>query len=212
MSSEVVAGPLLSSLSVTTNDSDLGVAWRQMKPAFDPRTLHYAVGCQDVDTMSLTFSAQDGGSRLAVEGAQVTNSGAGVATTAEETLYYGATVRVMVAGADGGTTTYVVHCIPAGMDEVTTVKRATSGVTEDLIMFARREQQHVYMLMIDNNGVPATFALLAAKGPVRTSIGPGWPTPVSGDTLTAGTGIRTERWSSSIRTCGSWIRCRRWPR
>ncbi len=164
MSSEVVAGPLLSSLSATTNDSDLGVGWRQMKPAFDPRTLHYAVGCKDVDTMSLTFSAQDGGSRLAVESAQVTNSGAGMATTAEETVYYGATVRVMVAGADGGTTTYVVHCIPAGMDKVTTVKRATSGVTEDLIMFARREQQHVYMLMIDNNGVPRYIRTVSSKG------------------------------------------------
>ena len=52
---EVVAGALLSHLAVTTNDSVGGVAWRQMNPAFDGGTLHYAVGCGNTDTMVLTL-------------------------------------------------------------------------------------------------------------------------------------------------------------
>ena len=154
MSSEVVAGPLLRSLTVTTNDSTGGVAWRQFKPTFEPRTLHYAVGCDTADTMNLTLAAADDTSRLAVDGVQLTNPGAGITTAAMQAVTQESEVRITVTSADGGATIYVVHCIPDGLHEVTTIKRVATGVTENLIMFPRRQTSSTYLVIIDNNGVP----------------------------------------------------------
>ena len=52
---EVVAAAQLSSLSISTNDSAASGEWRQMRPAFNAETLHYSVGCNNTDTMTLTM-------------------------------------------------------------------------------------------------------------------------------------------------------------
>lgn len=154
MSKEVVVAKLLHSLAVTTDDTAEGADWRQFKPTFDARTLHYSVGCNDSDTMSLTLSAQDADARMAVDGVQVGNPGAETATTVSQVVSEDSAVRITLTGSDGGVTTYVVHCIPDRLDEVTTVKRTQTGITEDLIMFPRKKGGSAFLVIIDNNGVP----------------------------------------------------------
>ena len=66
---EVVTASLLSGLQATTNDSTANPG-RALSPAFDPDTLHYAVGCAaGGDTMTVTPTAATG-VRIAVDGTQ----------------------------------------------------------------------------------------------------------------------------------------------
>ena len=164
---EVVAGALLSHLAVTTNDSVGGAAWRQMKPAFDGGTLHYAVGCGNTDTMVLTLSAALSGTRVAVNGIQTTSQNASV----EVAVTGASVVPITLTDSEGGSTTYAVHCIPSDFEEVTTIKRVDTGVMEDLIIFGRHYDtdsytQESYLTIIDNNGVPRYLRKLDHKVPL----------------------------------------------
>ena len=164
---EVVAGPLLSHLAVTTNDSVGGVAWRQMNPAFDGGTLHYAVGCGNTDTMVLTLSAALSGTRVAVNGMQTTSQNASVEVAVTAT----SVVPITLTDSEGGSTTYAVHCIPSDFGEVTTIKRVDTGVMEDLIIFGRyydidSATQASYLTIIDNNGVPRYLRQLDHRAPL----------------------------------------------
>ena len=164
---EVVAGALLSHLAVTTNDSVGGAAWRQIKPAFDGGTLHYAVGCGNTDTMVLTLSAALSGTRVAVNGMQTTGQNASVEVAVTAT----SVVPITLTDSEGGSTTYAVHCIPSDFEEVTTIKRVATGVMEDLIIFGRHYDtdsytQESYLTIIDNNGVPRYLRKLDHKVPL----------------------------------------------
>ncbi len=162
---EVVVGALLSHLAVTTNDSVGGAAWRQMKPAFDGGTLHYAVGCGNTDTMVLTLSAALSGTRVAVNGIQTTSQNASVEVAVTGT----SVVPITLTDSEGGSTTYAVHCIPSDFQEVTTIKRVDTGVMEDLIIFGRfygTDTQRSYLTIIDNNGVPRYLRKLDHKVPL----------------------------------------------
>ncbi len=154
---EVVTAQLLSGLTATTTNSTGGATWRQMNPAFDAHTLHYAVGCGDSDTMTVTLTAADSAARVAVDLRQTANRN----TTVEVAVTGSSDVPITLTGTDGAHTTYVVHCIPDDFMEVTTIKRVNTGVMEDLIMFGRhygddggRQDGKTYMTIIDNNGVP----------------------------------------------------------
>ena len=153
-SKEVVVGKLLHSLAVTTDDSHRGATWRQFRPVFDSGTLHYSVGCNNSDTMSLTLAAEDADARIAVNGVQIENPGAETATTVSQSVEGDSKVRITLTGSDGSLTSYVVHCAPDDMLEVTTVKRVDAGVIEDLIMFPQYLSGDSNLLIIDNNGVP----------------------------------------------------------
>ena len=164
---EVVAGALLSHLAVTTNDSVGGAAWRQMKPAFDGGTLHYAVGCGNTDTMALTLSAALSATRVAVNGIQTSSQNASV----EVAVTGISVVLITLTDSEGGSTTYAVHCIPSDFEEVTTIKRVNTGIMEDLIIFGRhydteRYTQESYLTIIDNNGVPRYLRQLDHKVPL----------------------------------------------
>ena len=164
---EVVAGALLSHLAVTTNDSVGGAAWRQMKPAFDGGTLHYAVGCGNTDTMVLTLSAALSGTRVAVNEIQTTSQNASVEVAVTAT----SVVPITLTDSEGGSTTYAVHCIPSDFEEVTTIKRVDTGIMEDLIIFGRHYDtdsytQESYLTIIDNNGVPRYLRQLDHKVPL----------------------------------------------
>ena len=164
---EVVAGALLSHLAVTTNDSVGGAAWRQMKPAFDGGTLHYAVGCGNTDAMVLTLSAALPGTRVAVNGMQTTSQNASVEVAVTGT----SVVPITLTDSEGGSTTYAVHCIPSDFGEVTTIKRVDTGVMEDLIIFGRyydidSATQASYLTIIDNNGVPRYLRQLDHRAPL----------------------------------------------
>ena len=62
VSANVVTGPLLTALRVTTDSSTANLA-RAMKAAFEGETLHYAIGCNDSDTMQVALRAPPGHAR-----------------------------------------------------------------------------------------------------------------------------------------------------
>ena len=148
---EVVAAAQLSSLSISTNDSVASGEWRQMRPAFDAETLHYSVGCNNTDTMTLTLSAADASSRVSVDGAQYANPGAGNSVTATRAVSGDSVVRVSLADSEGAQTQYVVHCIPDAFGEVTTEKPlGEAKVLDELILFPYAQR----VVIMDSNGVP----------------------------------------------------------
>ena len=144
----VATGPRLDSLSVTTNDSAGGVVWRQMRPAFSPLTLHYSVGCQDTDTMTLTFAAADASSRLAVNATTYANPGAQRSVTATVSVDGQSDVKISVTDETGSETQYVVHCLATDFHKVTSEK--SPGATEELLLVPWAD----YLYILDNNAVP----------------------------------------------------------
>ena len=151
---EVVAAAQLSGLSVSTNDSDGATgedAWRRARPTFDAQTLHYSVGCNDTDTMTLTMSPADASTRISVDGTQVANPGAGNPVTATVTVTGDSVVRVALADAEGAQTQYVVHCLANNFAEITVEKPlGETGVLDELILFSQAGRLYA----IDSNGVP----------------------------------------------------------
>ena len=151
---EVVAAAQLSGLSISTNDSDGATgedAWRRMRPTFNAETLHYSVGCNDTDTMTLTMRPADASTRISVDGSQHANPGAGVPVTATVTVTGDSVVRVALADADGAQTQYVVHCLADGLGPIRVEKLlGETEVLDELILFS----QSGSLFAIDNNGVP----------------------------------------------------------
>ena len=152
---EVVAAAQLSGLSISTDDSDAATgddAWRRMRPvAFDAETLHYSVGCNDSDTMTLTMSAADGASRVSVDGTQYANPGANASLTATRAVTGDSVVRIALADAEGAQTQYFVHCLPDDFGEVTVERLlGEAKVLGELILYFRDGR----VVIMDSNGVP----------------------------------------------------------
>ena len=139
----VVLGPLLTGLRAETTASPTKT-YLALTPTFDAATLHYRIGCAESDTMTLSLSAA-AGARVAVNGVQA-GSGAGTASVSVDAF---SEVPVTVAGSDGASTTYVLHCFKADLQDLTAIKR-TAGAMEDLLMFRRLHT----LVIVDTNGVP----------------------------------------------------------
>ena len=153
---EVVAAAQLSGLSVSTNDSDGATgedAWRRTRPTFNAETLHYSVGCNDTDTMTLTMSPADASTRISVDGTQVANPGAGNPVTAAVpvTGTGDSVVRIALTDAEGAQTQYVVHCLADAVRPIRVEKPlGETGVLDELILFSNRNR----LFAMDNNGIP----------------------------------------------------------
>ena len=149
---EVAAAAQLSGLSISTDDSDSTTEdWRRMRPVFDAETLHYSVGCNDSDTMTLTLSAADDSSRISIDGTQYANPGVGIPVTATAAVTGESVVRVALAGADGAQTQYVVHCLAHNVREVTIEKLlGEAKVLDELILIPGAGR----IVIMDSNGVP----------------------------------------------------------
>ena len=139
----VVLGPLLTGLRAETTASPTKT-YLALTPTFDAATLHYRIGCAESDTITLSLSAA-AGARVAVNGVQA-GSGAGTASVSVDAF---SEVPVTVAGSDGASTTYVLHCFKADLQDLTAIKR-TAGAMEDLLMFRRLHT----LVIVDTNGVP----------------------------------------------------------
>ena len=146
--SEVVAGPLLTALTLSTGDATDDSS-HDMRPAFDPQTLHYGIGCTETgDTMTVTATAP-AGARLSVNGIQVAS---GVAFDVDVAARDD--VRITLAGPGGERTTYVAHCLTPVMTAITTVIAPdVTGVIEDLILAPNKD----IFAIIDPNGVPRFY-------------------------------------------------------
>ena len=151
VASRVVTGPLLAALTVETVAATGGVAWRQMRPTFSDDTLHYSIGCDDMDTMTLMLRVADVSSRFSLNGTQFASPGLGEVLTATVAVAGDSDVRIDLSDATGARTQYVVHCLAADFPELTVTKSPDAmGVIEDLMLFPA----NYYLVVVDNNGVP----------------------------------------------------------
>ena len=148
----VVTGPLLTGLTAETEDSRANAA-QAMYPAFAAATLHYGIGCNSDDTLTLTASAP-ATARVAVDGMHA--AGAPVAVTVTED----SDVAVRVTDANGAATTYVVHCLPDAFFQIETVALVSTGLPEDLILLHRAG----YVTAMDRNGVPRVHRASSNSG------------------------------------------------
>ena len=141
----VVLAHRLSRLEVTTSSS------RSMYPAFDPEILHYAVGCQD--TLTLTLSTRETDTRLAVNGIQRANRDVAVELTG---LAGGSDIPITLTGSEGASTTYVLHCLADEFPAIITEKKpgAWDGLITIGVPVFSPASPASYLAMIDNNGVP----------------------------------------------------------
>ena len=155
---EEVAAAQLSGLSISTEDSDAATgddAWRRMRPEFDAATLHYSVGCNNTDTMTLTMRPDDTSTRISVDGTQHANPGAGNSVTATLAVTGDSVVRISLADSEGAQTQYVVHCLPDDFGEVTVDQPlGEAKVLDELIMYLRYGR----LVIMDSNGVPRWHA------------------------------------------------------
>ena len=145
VSAEVVTAHTLSRLEVTTSSS------RSMYPAFDPEILHYAVGCQD--TLTLTLSTRETDTRLAVNGIQRANQNVAVELTG---LAGGSDIPITLTGSEGASTTYVLHCLADDFPAIITEKKpgAWDGLITIGVPTFSPASPASYLAIIDNNGVP----------------------------------------------------------
>ena len=161
---EVVAADLLSDLSITTNDSDATTssdAWRRMRPAFDEQTLHYSVGCNNTDTMTLTMTPADASSRISIDGTQHANPGTNTSMTATRAVTGNSVVRIALTDAEGAQTQYVVHCLADNFAEITVDKPlGETGVLDELILFPFGDR----LVIMDSNGVPRVQRSVNQRG------------------------------------------------
>ena len=154
----VVTGPLLTGLTAETVDS-LANAAQGLYPAFDAQTLHYGIGCNSTDTLTLTVSAP-ANTRVAVAGVQA----AGTPMTVD--VSEDSDVAIRVADASGAATTYTVHCLPYAFFQVETVTYPGTDPFEDLILL--RYGTSNYFTLMDRNGVPRLHLLFSAMGSFAT--------------------------------------------
>ena len=145
VSAEVVTAHTLRRLEVTTSSS------RSMYPAFDPEIHHYAVGCQD--TLTLTLSTRETDTRLAVNGIQRANQNVAVELTG---LAGGSDIPITLTGSEGASTTYVLHCLADDFPAIITEKKpgAWDGLITIGVPTFSPASPASYLAMIDNNGVP----------------------------------------------------------
>ena len=144
------ASPLrleLSSLAAS------GGGGRAMYPSFDPGTLHYAVGCDPAQTLTLRLTTRDATTRLAVNGVQPVSQNAVVALNQ---LDGDDDILITLSNAGGASTTYVLHCMNSDDPYIKAEKRPGSAI--ELIASSVNEGPGLgargHLLVIDANGVP----------------------------------------------------------
>ena len=139
----------LSGLTIETTNP------RAAYPAFDADTVHYAVGCEPADTLTVTPTATGSNVRISVSGTQTT-SGASVTSTG---LDGDSDITVVLANATGESRTYTIHCLPDDFPSVTVVKEA--GAWDSLLVGSigmgplnRAPDRWSFLVIMDTNGVP----------------------------------------------------------
>ncbi|WP_419944416.1 cadherin domain-containing protein [Candidatus Poriferisodalis sp.] len=151
---EVVAADRLSALTISTNDSVASSGsddWRLMRPAFEAATLHYSIGCDSADTMTLTMRPANGSSRISVDGVQYANPGATGTLTAAVPVSGNSTVRVSLADAQGAQTQYTVHCLDDDFPEINVEQPlGDTGLLDELILLTTTQR----LAAVDHHGVP----------------------------------------------------------
>lgn len=134
----------LASLSVSGGAGDL-------YPTFAPEIHHYAVRCEDDETLTISASPLDDATTLALNGTPVPQL-----TEKTVALSSDHDVAIGLGKGDEGVT-YVIHCIPSDFPAVEIVLREPT-VSDGLMLVTPRynynNKEISYLAILDNNGVP----------------------------------------------------------
>ena len=122
---------------------------RRIYPRFHPDVEHYAMRCDDNDTLTLSLAAQSPTAHLSITakaGLVAQNEVSGLDTHSD------VVVTVTDKGLGGS---YVLHCIPRDFPEIT-VLNATPASQIDLLTTALRANgvDHSYIAVLNTDGVP----------------------------------------------------------
>ena len=126
-----------------------GGGGRAMYPSFDPGTLHYAVGCDPSQTLTLRLTTRDATTRLAVNGVQQVSQNAVVALNQ---LDGDVDIQITLSNTGGASTTYVVHCMTSSDPYLDADKRP--GSSTELIMVNANLEGIGHLFVVDANAVP----------------------------------------------------------
>ena len=140
------ASPLRLELSSLTASGGGG---RAMYPSFDAGTLHYAVGCDPSQTLTLRLTTRDATTRLAVNGVQQVSQNAVVALNQ---LDGDDDILITLSNAGGASTTYVVHCMNS--DDPYLEAEKQPGSSTELISISTSLSGVGHLFVVDANGVP----------------------------------------------------------
>ena len=127
-----------------------GVGDEDLRPAFDPGVLHYAVRCADGTTLQVTAEAQDADAALTLLHDGRTATGAVQASiTVDSDHDVAIEVRYRQA-----VRTYHVHCVPPEFPDIE-VRKRTAAVTDGLLLMTPsvRRSGASFLAIVDNNGV-----------------------------------------------------------
>ena len=149
VTSEVVTGPKLTGLQVSTGNavtSSSSVS-HGLRPWFSPDVLHYGIGCSKTDTMELSVDAPVS-ARVDVNGIQA-GTGALSVEVVEESA-----VTIRVADDTGATTNYVVQCMPDILFQLETYQNpGEHGILDELLFLGLGG----FLVVLDRNGAPRTI-------------------------------------------------------
>ena len=134
-----VLGPRLASLEVLVESDPEQV----LRPAFDPKILHYGIACTEPDVLVLKVSVAPG-VRLAVNGARPAGDAVAVAVSVSDD------VTLSLDSADGGHTRYTLHCMPSALAAIRTHSPPGARPLESLLAVAAG----AWVAVIDGHGIP----------------------------------------------------------
>ena len=128
----------------------------EMTPAFSPQVFHYAVRCEESQTLSVSAEADGVGANLLLNGQEVEGALADmrVRMAGDEDL----AVELSRPGTDERTA-YVVHCVPPEFPDIEIVSREP-GTAPGLLLVTPYYSSSgsgglvSYLAMLDDNGVP----------------------------------------------------------
>ena len=134
----------LASLSVSGGAGDL-------YPTFTPDIHHYAVRCEDDETLTITASPLDSAATLTLNGTPMSEI---TENTVELSSDHDVAIRL---GKRDESVTYVIHCVPSDFPAVEVVLKEPT-VSDGLLLVTPRynnnNKETSYLAILDNNGVP----------------------------------------------------------
>ena len=143
--------PRLTALAVSVTGEDSAEPGSRLQPNFDPETFHYAVRCDDPETLSVSGAAAGGTAEVTLNRMPVPRA----FEEREVVLRHDQDLAVVVS--DGGdSATYAVHCVSRDFPPIRTVVRAPGDglLLVDPVYVDDNGENVGHIAILDDNGVP----------------------------------------------------------
>ena len=128
-----------------------------MYPSFEPDTYHYALTCADATALQVVAEATRSTAQLNLLRANPSANEAAVgALDVQVDVDKNDDIAIELRDGGGSEVRYVVHCVPPEFPDIKILTKS-AGVSEGLLLMDLRVEvrpQYVYMVVVDNNGVP----------------------------------------------------------